>query len=109
MFNSQKINQYPNPYTLVNLDGNVIGRVSSKQLNGLVSCRFEPREEYDNDPNPILEGLRTGEFEPVPLLEWLDDNWDAPIDPGESWFTWEHRNHARKVLTKLVNVYGEEQ
>lgn len=63
----------------------------------------------DNDPNPLLEGIRTGEFEVAPLLKWLDENWDAPIAPEGSWFTWEHRNHARRVLSLVISVYGGRQ
>lgn len=114
MYNSQKINQDPNPYTLVNLDGNLIGRVSSKQPNGLVSCRFEPREEYDNEPNPILIAFREDTYAKGTVMEAksIHRYWELYLEVlrGQGYkVTEDTKDHARKVLTKLVNVYGNKE
>lgn len=109
MFNSQKINNDPNPYTLVNLDGNIIGRVTSKQPNGHVSCRFEPREEYDNNPSPLLLEIR--ELLDIPdRMKTYEVNLNALNSPRyEVLQPKDVVDHARKVLTKLVNVYGNKE
>lgn len=67
---------------------------------------FEPRPGYRAPQNPILAALRADCGDPsetvAEVAEWylldLDDSGNTP----------EHIDHARKVLTRLANVYKED-
>lgn len=109
MFNSQKINNDPFPY--VSESGT--RHANPGWLNsGYFSNRRE-RPEYDNNPNPILISFReqsdwgninqTGKYEEcAEWLWWLGD----PTHSVYKFQRLEHIDHAKRVLEKLVNVYG---
>lgn len=135
MFNSQKINNDPEPWRGFSL---MRYEASKGQSNYAV---WEPRPEYDNNPNPILTTMRRWGLDPANLLWAMNHGAKKPNDkrsrelrgaaklgrselkPYEGeWYFHKARHvegegliaafdHARKVLTKLVNVYGikEEQ
>lgn len=101
IYNSQRVNNDPLPYT---------GPRGRAAINyGLGVQGYNPRPQYDNNPNPILEAFRTVSENPrgglVALAERVLKNrhgiWDEKII-GRS-----HQEHAHRVLTKLINVYKE--
>ena len=63
IYNSQRVNNDPFPYQLPDRsrDGNPLqyefkeGRIWGKRNFGAV---YNPRPEYDNNPNPLLEAFR---------------------------------------------------
>lgn len=90
MFNSQKINNDPEPY---------VSSSGSRHANpGWMGSEYfsnrQERKEYDNNPNPFLIQFRKDRD--FTRLEILEDQFP-------------HERHARKVLEKLVNVYGQEE
>ena len=95
MFNSQKINNDPEPYVVD--FGLALGEVRGAEDCGSHwdshDTRYEPRPEYDNNPNPILVKLRENS------LGWETIEEIAKGNLG-------HIDHAKRVLEKLVNVYG---
>lgn len=120
MFNSQKINNDPEPF-VVSYQGVDAKRVSQPHAAQLPSHRYEngfgetvivryaERPEYDNNPNPILEyfrdAMQTGEYEMVALATL----WVGLINSGYGWEgdgldpSSEHLEHAAKVLERLAN------
>lgn len=96
MFNSQKINNDPEPY-IIDL-GLALGTVRGSQDAGSHwdshDTYYDPRPEYDNNPNPILIQFRKDRD--FTRIENLEDQ--IP-----------HERHAHKVLEKLVNVYGQDE
>lgn len=113
MFQSQKINNDPEPYA------GWSGRRYNEETRTFASLEdgpvgVEPRPEYDNNPNPILEYFRdamsSGEYDVVALATL----WESLIDTGYNWGDdgllpeLEQIEHARKVLTRLVNIFGME-
>lgn len=101
MFNSQKVNNDPYPYTV---NWGSFSRCDKPLFHG----KHEPRPEYDNNPNPLLEAFRdfltfTGMVNLQEKTQNVLDNeevWDLELHQGA------HITHARKVLERLVNVYG---
>lgn len=103
MFNSQKINNDPHPYK-------VTGGSYTRCDKDLFTGKYDPRPEYDNNPNPILEYFRdamsSGEYDAIALATI----WESLIDTGYDWEedglapTLEQLDHAYKVLTRLVNI-----
>lgn len=105
IYNSQRVNNDPQPY---------LWRSGERTENPSVwgnrpPHTFNPRPEYDNNPNPLLEAFRTISEHPrgglVALAERVLKNrhglWDEEInDPS-------YIEHAHRVLTKLINVYKE--
>lgn len=104
MFNSQKINNDPEPYIID--FGLALGTVRSSEDSGSHwdshDTYYEPRPEYDNNPNPILVEFREAEA-PDKVTRWLD-----LLDGAEEWPP-EHINHARAVLTRLERIYRVEE
>ena len=113
MFNSQKINNDPWPYVWsghspidkarTNTD---MFRKGSNSRMTIFGYEHNPRPEYDNNPNPILENYRKVGQSPDSWLYMVLSDLVNPEDPLSSGHTVEHLNHARKVLERLVNVYG---
>lgn len=103
MFNSQKINSDPVPYIID--FGLALGTVRSSEDAGSHwdshDTYYDPRPEYDNNPNPILVEFREAEA-PGKIYRWLD-----LLDGATEW-SQEYVNHSRKVLTRLVNIFGTE-
>lgn len=111
MFNSQKINNDPKPYEVD--FGLALGTVRSERDEGSHwdshDTNFDPRPEYDNNPNPLLEAFRdflkiVGGGELQEKAQNVLDNgivWDSEIHQGA------HIDHARKVLERLANVYSD--
>lgn len=104
MFNSQKINNDPYPYKV---NGGSMTRCDKPGFVG----KFDPRPEYDNNPNPILQEFR--EFDMVRSASTTRESaahlllsFDAWIPSWGKGYTREHIDHAKRVLEKLVNVYG---
>lgn len=100
MFNSRKINNDHEPY--VGWSGkryNEETRTFASLEDGPVGV--DPRPEYDNNPNPILVEFREAEA-PGKIYRWLD-----LLDGATEW-SQEHIDHATKVLTRLVNIFGTE-
>lgn len=89
MFNSQKINNDPFPY--VSESGT--RHANPGWLNSEYFSNRRERPEYDNNPNPILVKLRENS------LGWETIEEIAKGNLG-------HIDHAKRVLEKLVNVYG---
>lgn len=117
MFNSQRINNDPFPYVTYANHHRTDKRSAEWDIQsdgGVEYVRvYEPRPEYDNDPNPILLILRENiarsqagwAFEVNRMLLWVE----IAQEMAESRvFSREEEEHARKVLERLVNVYGEE-
>lgn len=83
---------------------------ATDEFHSFMSVRMvrRPRPEYDhvqhNESNPLLADMR--EFWPVVIEDWLaalDDPWFIDGVPAEfGVVTEEHRNHAKKVLTRLA-------
>ncbi len=110
MFNSQKINNDPEPYIID--FGLALGMVRSSEDAGSHwdshDTYYDPRPEYDNNPNPILVQFRETQEEELPYSdtrEWLYFL-NNPLTNSWSYATEKHVIHARKVLERLVNVYG---
>lgn len=114
MFNSQRINTDPKPW---------LGPRGRDGVNyGLGVQRFEPRPEFDNNPNPILEAVRIDLETKQPywtdmevIERWVGENGLNARGGGYPTYSsiWTLRqaypryvNHARKVLERIVNVYG---
>ena len=110
MFNSQKINNDPEPYI------GWSGKRYSEESHTYATLEDgpvgeEPRPEYDNNPNPILVAFR--EDLPHALVPFVTTQEAAKwwlhlpdYRDMEECFSPKHIDHARKVLEKLVNVYG---
>lgn len=115
MFQSQKINNDPEPYA------GWSGRRYNEETRTFASLEdgpvgVEPRPEYDNNPNPIMVAVRyvaekhgMAPEETANLANlWLKApryyESNLKVRPTKS-----HREHARKVLTRLVNVFGTEE
>lgn len=102
MFNSQKINNDPHPYKV---NGGSLTRCDKPGFVG----EYDPRPEYDNNPNPILVQFRETQEEELPYSdtrEWLYFL-NNPLTNSWSYATEKHVIHARKVLERLVNVYSD--
>lgn len=105
IYNSQRVNNDPKPYLWQNGERTAEPSVWGNRPGHI----HHPRPEYDNNPNPILEAFRAVSEHPrgglVALAERGLNNhhglWDEEII-GRS-----HQDHARRVLTKLINVYKE--
>ena len=106
IYNSQPVNNDPNPYT---------GPRGRGAVNyGLGGQGFHPRPEYDNNPNPVLQAFRKES-------DWGWLNEEGKAQEVREWIWWlsdkshniylfqkhEHIEHAHRVLTKLINVYKE--
>lgn len=120
MFNSQKRNNDPKPYYVVETvrDG-FDGRYSKDEIDAASVlhppadtlyhlAEFCPRPEFDNNPNRILvearEHLSRATRPDRALATWL--NWiDDPTSDRDSPEPWidEERVHARKVLQRLAS------
>ena len=110
IYNSQRVNNDPFPYQLPDgsRDGNPLqyefkeGRIGGKRNFGAV---YNPRPEYDNNPNPLLEASRKH----GPGLFGGTEGWLQYAMHGTHVdrvpFTEAHLEHAHRVLTKLINVY----
>ncbi len=115
MFNSQTINNDPEPYIID--FGLALGMVRSSEDAGSHwdshATYYDPRPEYDNNPNPILIYARNFlvtdlSDDPIQtLLTWLDSDWTQILwIVGSCKVVLDRIEHARKVLERLVNVYG---
>lgn len=113
MFNSQKINNDPKPYvTYANHHRTDVRswEWDIQSEGGVEYVRvYDPRPEYDNNPNPILESARVAKRQ-----GYLDEFANSFIREAEYQATYypptaEVVDHAHKVLTKLVNVYGNKE
>lgn len=111
IYNSQRVNNDPLPW--MNPEGE---RVSNKTRMGSVyyhspgdAMRYKrhPHPKYDNNPNPVLEAFRKH----GPGLFGGTEGWLQYAMHGTHVdrvpFTEAHLEHARRVLTKLINVYKE--
>lgn len=101
MFNSQRINNDPEPYRYTTRGG-IVKRASRQEHVLPAYSERDPHPEYDNNPNPILVEFREAEA-PGKVYRWLD-LLEGPTDWSE-----EHVEHATKVLTRLVNIFGTEE
>lgn len=104
MFNSQKINNDPQSWTCP-VERHKGTRMSIREA---VKCcgmatNLAGRTEYDNNPNPILLQVRELASSAEHGLYLMDAGYIGYRDDS----THEHIIHARKVLTRLVNVYGD--
>lgn len=106
MFNSRKINNDPFPY---------VSESGTRHANpGWMGSEYfsnrRERPEYDNNPNPILEAFREDIYAVGTVQEARNclRYWDLYLKFVKKDWTFRvvHINHARKVLTRLVNVYG---
>lgn len=113
MFNSQKINTDPEPWTQKWLDGIVTRHKCMGQTHN--RWRYQPRPEFDNTPNPVLVAFReidaaracstTGHSATLELQRMA---WDAERDAYTYWHdlpeipTHAQMTHARKVLERLA-------
>lgn len=124
MFNSQKINNDPEPY--VGWSGKRYDeetRTFASLEDGPVGV--EPRPEFDNNPNQILVEFRGDLKTKQPYWSEVDiiKRWQGvnglSTKTGEYpaykgiWSLMdaypEYVDHARKVLTRLVNIFGTEE
>lgn len=100
MFNSQKINTDPLPH--VGWDQRVGGERRSATPFGYSTAL--PRPEFDNNPNPILEGFRIDTIEQEvsagknaeAWIEGAQEDFYKELD-----YDPEHIEHAFKVLARL--------
>lgn len=122
MFNSQKINNDPKPWRFVHSNGSET-RVRDASGYEELGWEYDPRVEYDNQPNPILVEFRyhahqdwTGRGTAWLARHWTSSEYmwqemclsdDSLSD--EPLGTPEQEDHARKVLTRLVNIFGTEE
>lgn len=120
MFNSQKINNDPEPYEVyVNHQATGVRARADDEVTVGFDCdldlSFKPRPEFDNNPNPVLESLRRTleDFPPIDrkktIEHWEYMVWSDLVDPEPEGHEVRHLEHASKVLTRLVNIYGTEQ
>lgn len=108
MFNSQKINTDPEPWTQKWLDGIMTRHKCMGQTHN--RWRYQPRPEFDNKPNPILVEVRkceqaTGDqWGRNMMLDALTSDTRAPEIFREAVREAcpEHLDHARKVLERLA-------
>lgn len=118
MFNSQHINNDPKPwrYDLLGMIPPDKRARESEQVTG--GFAYVPRPEYDNNPNPILENFRRTVnriSKGLVHIQQAEDHLAITLNIVESsvfQFTEEtlsHVDHARKVLTRLANIYGAEK
>lgn len=110
IYNSQRVNNDPQPY---------LWRSGERTENPSVwgnrpPHTFNPRPEYDNNPNPVLQAFRKES-------DWGWLNEEGKAQEVREWIGWlsdkshniylfqkhEHIEHAHRVLTKLINVYKE--
>lgn len=121
MFNSQKINNDPEP--VVYPDGARTDGVGWLPLPN-DGIEYAPRSEFDNNPNPILVEFRGDLKTKQPYWSEMDiiKRWQGvnglSTKTGEYpaykgiWILMEAYpecvDHARKVLTRLVNIFGTE-
>ena len=108
IYNSQRVNNDPLPYT---------GPRGRSAVNyGLGVQGFHPRPKYDNNVNRALEFFRLDATYPAIAKGYsLRDRakifitfWDDPeFYFNDREFTAGERDHAHRVLTKLINVYKE--
>lgn len=107
MFNSQKINNDPVPYIVSSIeDGDY--RISVEDFFGY-RTEYAPRPEYDNNPNPLLEAFRdflriVGYSE---FSEKLRTFLIVILFGMKQFFNPYHIEHARKVLERIVRIYGK--
>ena len=97
-YNSQRINRDPYPWVTVFgiAEGFRIAREDGRHLKH----DFQPRPEFDNNPNPILAGIREGENDACSALDMLRGDareWWNPLVVTDA-----HIDHARKVLERLA-------
>lgn len=106
IYNSQRVNNDPLPWKS-DTGAMYPEAVYSKSLE---SASFEPRPEYDNDPNPILLEIREiNEKYPGSNMETYEVNLMAMQSHGYAVEqSVPHTLHALKVLEKLVRVYGDD-
>lgn len=102
-YNSQRVNNDPQPYLWRSGE-----RTESPSVWGnRPPHTFNPRPEYENNPNPVLEAFRKH----GPGLFGGTEGWLQYAMPGTHVdrvpFTEAHLEHAHRVLTKLINVYKE--
>lgn len=106
MFNSQRVNNDPFPY---------ISPSGSRNANpGWMGSEYfsnrRERKEYDNNPNPMLLRFRESvgilDDELIETAKWYLEDMLHVIWFEDSGSTDEEYEHARKVLERLVNVYG---
>lgn len=101
IFNSQTLNTDPFPYV-----GEHGSRHAYAGTLNQTPLTFAPRPEYNDytNVNPLLADMR--EFWPVIIEDWLaalDDPWFMDGVPAEFGIaTEDHRDHAKKVLTRLA-------
>ena len=102
IYNSQRVNNDPQPY---------LWRSGERTENPSVwgnrpPHTFNPRPEYENNPNPILEEYRSStqvtEIWLVTIEYTLRKTQQYRTPPQE-----DQLDHAHRVLTKLINVYKE--
>lgn len=120
MFNSQKINNDPTPWAIYDNDGCFTGDLTCtpSSIRSWETVKYTPRPEYDNNPNRILVAFRENTKQGEDLLEHakmqisiLDYVTGLLLGAEQGWepiHSEEHMKHARKVLTRLVNIFGTE-
>ena len=111
MFNSQQVNNDPEPIRVMP-DTRLEYRTEScvTKIPYETEFLYEPRPEYDNNPNPILLAFREDVEDARGDDSGIVEEWLAHLQDAEYHLNHpeEEVDHARKVLTKLVNVYGME-
>ena len=125
MFQSQKINSDPKPYRVIESGERIaFGRYWEGDSAGKFT-EYAPRPEFDNNPNPILVAFRGDLKTKQPywsemgiIKRWQGVN-GLSTKTGEYpaykgiWSLMEaypeYVDHARKVLTRLVNIFGTEE
>lgn len=118
MFNSQHINNDPRPYyveendTRYSKDEILAASILNAPADMIYHlAHLEPRPEFDNNPNLILLRFRRYcDKYPRMTLVHAAEAFLWVINGGftlDKWsYTRERINHAKKVLERLVNVYG---
>lgn len=111
MFNSQKINRDIVPWKILDADGDDTGdrTCTPESIRSHETVEYAPRPEFDNNPSDILVAFRAagGDKNPRGGVAAMASRvlrnehvWDIDYDrPGV-------KDHARKVLERLVNVYA---
>lgn len=111
MFNSQKINTDPQPYVIAVGIGAGMRVDEGATLGWHDQYDYVPRPEYDNNLNPILLEFRSALEHGVSdaSLRALFNQIDMHLAEWRRMGADEAQlDHARKVLTRLVNIFGTE-